>query len=135
MFDMEMLNDALNMPLPLFSTGKGRGNRPSAPPRDYYRYQEKEGPPSLYLSSSSSPILLFEQCLFKQNERSHRSNVNPTSSSEPVDRLPVRIDSGAMRCRTFSATPPAILPIILHPPCYLLPPCFLITRSFRIGYN
>lgn len=52
-----------------------------------------------------------------------------------ASRLPVRIDSGAMRCRTFSATPPAILPIILHPPCYLLPPCFLITRSFRIGYN
>lgn len=53
MFDMEMLNDALNMPLPLFSTGKGRGNRPSVPPRDYYRYQEKEGP------SLPLPLLLL----------------------------------------------------------------------------
>lgn len=127
MFDMEILNDALNMPLPLFSTGKGRGNRLST--RLLSLPGERASLP-LPLSSSFSPILLFEQCLFKQNERSHRSNrrwVNPTSSSEPVDRLPVRIDSGAMRCRTFSATPPAIPPIIPYPPS--LPPC-LFNHAF-----
>lgn len=119
MFDMEMLNDALNMPLPLFSTGKGRGNRPSSPSSRLLSLPGERGPlpppppPRFYCSSN---VYLSKT----KGATVPTWWVNPTSSSEPVDRLPVRIDSGAMRCRTFSATPPAIPPIILYPP--LLPP-------------
>lgn len=121
MFDMEMLNDALNMPLPLFSTGKEEEDSALAPsigfPFAATTHSERgprSGPPrycssNVYLSKRKKPP-------FERNG----ANSPSSSSSTLLDRLPVRIDSGVMRCRTSNATPPAIiydysaLPIFFH---------------------
>lgn len=95
MFDMEMLNDALNMPLPLFSTEKEEEDSALAPsigfPFAATTHSERgprSGPPrycssNVYLSKRKKPP-------FERNG----ANSPSFSSSTLLDRLPVRIDSG-----------------------------------------
>ena len=108
MFDMEMLNDALNMPrgvLPLFSTGKEQEKSTPAAPSIVLPAKEACSPlPPRYCSSN----------VYLSKRKEPFYGLNPPSWTL-LDRLPVWIDSRPMALREPTPwTTRRFLPMFLY---------------------